>query len=519
MGGDSKQAHDIIFRLRWIIPPLIACLGVIYLVFDHVVVEGHPISSALILREALVIGLIGPVLAWFILTWAAREASQRESAEAELAHRNQELSTLNEISATVSQSLDLNEVLDRALDKVLAIAGAEAGEIRVLEHDQLVLKAHRRLSPWFLQAEGRVGLGECLCGMAAQCGKVMHVDDTVAGALTRPACQIEGFRSVVSAPVRAKERVVGVIHIASYQPHAFTPQQKQLLAAIGNQIGLAIENAQLYAEVKDLNQQLDRWVQRRTEELMAAKEELSEKARQLRQLVIETMHIEEKERARIAHEMHDGVIQLITGTLYETQAAKETLLTRPQVAFEKLRTAQELLKRMDAETRRAIYDLRPLILDSMGLVPALREHAASFSQLNGVPCALYLSGTCVRLPADTEVAVYRIVQEALNNVATHAQATSVQLFVDFTPGTVRVVVQDDGRGFDVDALPASPRRHLGLIGMRERAESVGGKLEIRSRPGEGTRVILEVPAERTQRNLGELRELKELRELRELKGL
>jgi len=142
----------------------------------------------------------------------------------------------------------------------------------------------------------------------------------------------------------------------------------------------------------------------------------------------------------------------------------------------------------------------------MGLVPALREHAASFHHLGGGACSFHLSGTPVRLPPNVEVAVYRIVQEALNNVATHAQAQTTQLFVDFMPGKLRIVIQDDGIGFDVNAPHVSPRQHLGLIGMRERAESLRGKLEVRSRPGEGTRVILEVPVELARQTTPEFAE-------------
>jgi signal transduction histidine kinase len=163
------------------------------------------------------------------------------------------------------------------------------------------------------------------------------------------------------------------------------------------------------------------------------------------------------------------------------------------VAVQKLEIAKGLLRSVEAENRRIIYGLRPPILDAQGLVPALKWHAANFQKLFGIACALRVSGQPARLPSDVETAVYRIVQEALNNVAAHAQAQSVRIDVRGGPKRFEVAVEDDGIGFDFQAALTATAGEMGLIGMQERARSVGGQIEVRSALGHGTRLEVAIP--------------------------
>jgi two-component system sensor histidine kinase DegS len=256
-----------------------------------------------------------------------------------------------------------------------------------------------------------------------------------------------------------------------------------------------------------LNQQLEARVAERTRELRAAKEELARKADALQQVLIEERRVEEKTRARIAHDLHDGVQQVIIGALFETQSIRDVLTRHPETVTARLATLQDLLRRIETEMRGAIYGLRPVALDAQGLVPALRECAANFSRVTQVQCDLQVEGTPRRLAPDTEVAAFRIVQEALNNVEAHAR--SVRVRVRFDPRELHVEIADDGIGFQIPDFglgidaPGSfayaqqersaIRNHFGLIGMQERAESVGGTLEVWSRVGEGTRVMVDLP--------------------------
>jgi two-component system sensor histidine kinase DegS len=190
--------------------------------------------------------------------------------------------------------------------------------------------------------------------------------------------------------------------------------------------------------------------------------------------------------------MHDSVTQLVIGALYETQAARELLRETAHPALVKLERAQDLLQQIEGETRQVIGDLHPPILDTMGLVPALKRYVASFQDIFGLPCALHVEGQPFRLSSGTELAVYRIVQEALHNVESHAHARSVSITLSFQTAELRVVIEDDGQGFNPGEVLAAPSDHYGLPSMLERAQSIGSRLEVDSAPGQGTRIVLAI---------------------------
>ncbi|MFQ5858601.1 MAG: cache domain-containing protein [Anaerolineae bacterium] len=227
-------------------------------------------------------------------------------------------------------------------------------------------------------------------------------------------------------------------------------------------------------------------------ELAAAKEEISQKARRLRRLLVRTISLQEEERKRIAADIHDGISQLILGALYETEAAKEAIATNPALAQEKLAGAQELLEQTSTEMRQVIYDLRPPLLDDMGIVYALEQYLKSYREATGIQVSLTVSGPESRLPTETEMALYRIAQEALHNICKHAQTNRAAVLLSFSADRVRMAVQDQGVGFDPALVRDGAREHLGLTGMQERADSVGAHLQIQSTPGQGTAVVLEV---------------------------
>ncbi len=230
-------------------------------------------------------------------------------------------------------------------------------------------------------------------------------------------------------------------------------------------------------------------------ERVRLQEELAHKAQQLQHLLNETINVQEDERARIAREMHDGVTQLLIGALYETQAARELLRGTSHPALAKLERAQDLLNQVEGETRRVISDLHPPILDAMGLEPPLKRHVAYFQETFGLPCTLRVIGQPFRLPGATELAVYRIVQEALHNVESHAHARSAHVTLSFQPDLLRVVIEDDGQGFSPREVMNELGDHFGLPSMFERAQSIGARLQVNSKPGQGTRIILTVPSE------------------------
>ncbi len=247
-------------------------------------------------------------------------------------------------------------------------------------------------------------------------------------------------------------------------------------------------------------------------ELTQAKEEIAQKSRELQQVLARTHEITEEDRQRIALDIHDGVVQMVIGASYEVQVAASfvgpgpahgasALTSHRPTAQKHLETARRLLDQTVTEMRRIVFDLHPTYLDSLGLFPALEKYAQSFQESSGIACTAALRGDPVPLPGEAKVAVYRIVQEALNNVRKHSGATAAAVQVAFAPGRLTVTVQDNGTGFATEAANAASG-HLGLVSMAERAQSIGGRLDINSAPGQGTRLVLEVPTEEDDEGRG-----------------
>jgi len=206
--------------------------------------------------------------------------------------------------------------------------------------------------------------------------------------------------------------------------------------------------------------------------------------------------IREEEKARLARELHDELAQSLTALKMDTIWVRDHASSVPGVLTAKLNEMVEMLDHTVAATRRMAADLRPLMLDDLGLVPAIEWLASNFTQRCGVPCTLSVNDELeLELPEPYATAVFRIVQESLNNIAKHAAAARVTVTLDKTQNAVRLRVQDDGCGFFSDS--ARKPQSLGLMGLRERAQLLGGCVAISSARGKGTTVEVSIPMDQT----------------------
>jgi len=209
-----------------------------------------------------------------------------------------------------------------------------------------------------------------------------------------------------------------------------------------------------------------------------------------------------EERNRLARDLHDSVTQQLFSMTLTAQAARAQLGKNIQRASAQLERIQETATAALAEMRALIYQLRPPVLTDQGLVAALNQHIGALSRREAIRAEMSVAGD-ERYARGAEQAIFRIVQEALNNVVKHANASTVSVTLEFTPELVRVSVADNGVGFDIQSVESgktSSGRHLGLISMRERAAELGGTMELHSRPGGGTEIVVLVPrSERTTR--------------------
>ncbi|WP_149112202.1 GAF domain-containing protein [Limnoglobus roseus] len=241
-------------------------------------------------------------------------------------------------------------------------------------------------------------------------------------------------------------------------------------------------------ELRAARDQLERRVAERTAELAAAVDALEAEIDRRRELALRLSAAQEEERKRVSRDLHDTVGQTHAGL---SMALKAVAAAVPPggVPAERLAYARKLADDMGRELHAAAVRLRPTALDDLGLEAALRDLTAAWSRREGVPADLYANLGGTRPAPEVETAVYRVVQEALTNVARHAGATAVSVMVTRADGTIQATVEDNGTGFD----PAAAGTRLGLMGMRERLGLLRGELQIESEPGRGTTVIARLP--------------------------
>ncbi|HWR44658.1 sensor histidine kinase [Sporomusa sp.] len=200
---------------------------------------------------------------------------------------------------------------------------------------------------------------------------------------------------------------------------------------------------------------------------------------------------QEEERRRVAREIHDGPAQSMANIVFRAEVCERLIDTDIVRAKHELKDLREQVRVALRETRKIIFDLRPMTLDDLGLVPTIRRVLDTMRERSGIFPEVKIMGEEKRLDSHVEIGLFRIIQEALNNVEKHAQASSVWVRIDFRPSVVSAVVEDDGQGFASAENVGS--ESFGLMGMRERINLLGGELNIKSELGKGTRIFATVP--------------------------
>lgn len=234
-----------------------------------------------------------------------------------------------------------------------------------------------------------------------------------------------------------------------------------------------------------------------TDALARMSREREEVNRQLRSVLDKVITAQEDERKRIARELHDEFAQNLTALAMELETLSRRIPPGQQAARDASNRMHQRAMQAVEEVRRLILDLRPAVLDDHGLVPAIRWYAERCLRPLGIETTVRVSGLKRRLEVRSEAAVFRIVQEALNNIARHSGATASEIHLTAGEGWLEVAVADNGKGFVPDAIMASSGRSggLGLLGMRERAALLGGEFLVAAAPGGGTRIRLRIPLE------------------------
>jgi len=384
------------------------------------------------------------------------------------------LSTLNAIAVALNQSLDLETILSGALLNALKLTGMEAGAVYLVdEHTgELELAAHHGLSLEAAQVAANLGLSASLCAAVAQSGQLMVVEDTAKYARGMKSVLLnEKMRCMVRVPFRWSGALLGTMCLGGRTPRSFSPEETDLLVSVSNQIAVAVQNARLYNE-------------------------LQRKERMRGELLEKVISAQEEERKRIARELHDQTSQALAALAMAVETASAQAAAGDDVSASLARMRPLAVETLE-EIHRLIFDLRPTLLDDLGLIAALRWYAESRLAEVGVKVRVEIAGQERRLPPQIETALFRVVQEAVNNVVNHSGAQNFTITLVLRSNFLSLVMADDGWGFDLAELSRSQdgKRGLGLMGMRERVELLGGSFAIYSELGGGTKITVEVPLE------------------------
>jgi len=409
--------------------------------------------------------IIAPVIvdkAIISIVGVGMDMTDRKRVEEEIKQHNKELAALNRASQAISSSLDIRKVLDQIVEMAGSLVNADFTSIVLIEEDgSLGISAEnfREGSPLGIRARPQ-GITRQI--VASQ--QPLIFDNLSDDGTHNPDIAAAGVRSYAGLPVSAKGEVLGVLFVHSYTPGAFR-DQLPLLTTFANQVAVAIENSRLFEAVS------------------TGRERLQTLSRRL-------VEVQEVERRHIARELHDEIGQALTGLKLaleiSTLSPAETVKTR-------LDEAKTLISELVAQVRDLSLDLRPGMLDDLGLLPALLWHFERYTAQTGVQVDFKCTGLeGQRFLPEVETAAYRIVQESLTNVARHAGVSQVTVRMWATQGRLNVQIEDQGSGFDPKE-PLRSGRTSGLAGMYERAVLLGGQLKVESSPGFGTCVTAELP--------------------------
>lgn len=569
------------------------------------VISAYPGDS---LFETIAILVIGGLVTF---SFELLRKERRRSRELEIVQRQlqsqiniikeneKRLYTLNKISNIVSESLELNEILNNAIDSVVEVIGGDNALVYILnkESSELQLAVHRGVSGEYASGVDKIRRGEGFNGSVADTGKTLYVEDASQDMrLTRMVVKQENIGSIIIVPLKSKGEVVGTMDVGVRFHRRFLQDEVELLEAIGNQIGVAIEKARLYQYQREVAERLRTsekryrdlfenahdaiWLHdlednvsaaniacmkltgynleelsglkadslfyeddlatiKKIEQALLAREDSgaiveaklvkkdgSEAFVQLatnlifnneqptaiqhiaRDVTVEkrmrdNLHFylqqatraQEDERQRIARELHDDTIQalVVLSRQLDELATSGKNLSQPQLLY--LEKLIDDTNNIMQGVRRLSRDLRPAILDRLGLLPALESMAVDMGKYSGISVQVKLVGTERRLPPEEELVLFRIAQEALRNTWKHSRATTAEVLLMFNENSINMNITDNGKGFEVPKSVGELARSgkLGLTGMQERARLIGGSLDLISQTGKGTTITVIVP--------------------------
>ena len=401
------------------------------------------------------------------------DITERKRAEEELRRSLDRLMALHEAGNLLNSTLEPEEIATRLLGIMRRISGLTAAVISLRE-DAGQLAVWRSIGLEKLEPTARFA-------PAVKVAQEATLESETSRLFRLDAQGNESVAVGLCLPLLVRERAVGVLEV--YGPEALAENDvMEILESLTSQAASAFENARLYGE-------------------------LAEREKRLQDLVGKILVAQEEERRRVAYEVHDSLAQVAAAAHQHLQAFTQYHPPQSEEGREDLTRVSELVRQTVGEARRIIANLRPTALDDFGLKSAVRLHLDTL-RAEGWRIEYKETVGDERLPAATETAIFRVIQEALNNVGKHAGTNKVDLSLERRPagtsagegerGSIRLTVRDYGRGFvpeesSAHGAPGGPGERVGMTGMRERVTLLGGDFRVASSPGAGTTVVAEIP--------------------------
>lgn len=462
------------FRYRWVgIAITLVLLALVTLVAAGQLPALTPRRSAelgLSLAFLAVLGVLGAVLRSGGWTWRNKAVDLLESEAARLRTTRERARAIYEMANTLSASLDYRRVLEAAQDAGALLLNERDPQTRVVSaallfqgaEDKLRVVSSRHLTRSDEQVEVAGSRG--ILGLALKQAEPVFAGEALRDPELRYFVGFQDAKSLLVIPLRSGFEHYGVLVFGCNKPNAFSDEHAELLSAIGTQATLSLQNAVLY------------------QTLLNEKEKI--------------VAVEEDARKKLARDLHDGPTQSVAAIAMRVNYIRRLIERQPQQAIEELWKVEELARRTTKEIRHMLFTLRPLVLESQGLVAAVGQLAEKMRDTHDIEVTLQVQPDVeTYLDTHAQGVLFYIIEEAVNNARKHAQAQQIFVRLFRREAYVMVEIEDNGVGFDVDAVTASYDRRgsLGLVNMRERAELIEGTLRIQSVPGRGTKITIALP--------------------------
>jgi signal transduction histidine kinase len=397
---------------------------------------------------------------------AQNSPQPRDSTE----RRINALTTLQDISRTLTSELDLNRLLRKIVHAAVEVLNASTGSLLIWDPTDNSLV--------FAVTEGGEGEGETLKQrrMPADQGIAgwifTHRQPIIVGDVSQDERFFKGIdeslgyrtSSLIGSPLMTKGEMIGVIEVLNKRSgEKFDKQDLDTLSALAGQAAIAIVNARLYSQIREERDRM--------------------------------LDIEEEVHKKLARDFHDGPAQTLASLIMDVEFIQKLLEREPSRVRMELSQLKEKATKAMHQARTTMFELRPLVLETQGLEAALEYYIERLRQTEDMSIHLQIEGLKKRPPHRVEDTVFAIVREAIHNVKKHAKANNIWLTVARSKKELLTTIRDDGQGFDVEEVEISyaTRGSIGLLNLYERAEMLGGRVSIESAPGQGTTVSLTVP--------------------------